>query len=82
VRPKGSVFTRHKAIEHTTTNKASRRSALGAHDRRGNWQQRGREALSGRALQELLCDQVCLKVFSECDNLGIIVLTQCRIVIK
>ena len=25
-----------KAIEHTTTNKASRRSALGAHDRRGN----------------------------------------------
>ena len=37
-----------KAIEHTTTNKASRRSALGAHDRRGN-EQRGREALSGRA---------------------------------
>ena len=51
-----------KAVEQTTTNKAWRRSAVGAHDPSGKWQQRGREALSGRALQELRCAKVLSQI--------------------
>ena len=51
-----------KAIEHTTTNKASRRSALSAHDRRGNGSNAGEKHSPAAALQELRCDKGFPKV--------------------